>query len=752
VTPPAPGGSPPVAGGFGSTDAKGRPLPAVARALYALVAFVAFVGTVAAVAAADLPSSRTWLQFALLTCCAAIAQLFNIRTGRNTSFHTAPAFVAAAVLLLPPELVALMLVLQHVPDWIKERFPAYIQSFNIANYVVSALAAWSAAHALLGADALGAAARPVAGITAAIVLVLLNHLLLALMLRFGRGHSLRASGLFTAAALGPDLALVALGVALAEILRVEMWLAPALLIPLFLTHRSLASLALTRESEERLRAIFDSAAVGTCLIDNNGVVVSSNRALRTLLGYTENELARVPFAGYTHADDAPEEVERFAELMAGDREEYRLEKRFLAKDGREVWVHVAVGLVRNADGRPQFGIATIDDITEQRRLEEQLRQAQKMEAVGRLAGGIAHDFNNLLTAISGYTALAVERVERGQGVAAQDLHEIQHAATRAAGLTAQLLAFSRKQVLQPKVVHPNELVGSLTRMVRRLVDANIEIREDLAADLRPVRTDPAQLEQALLNLVVNARDAMPEGGTLAIKTLNAEIGAHESDVIPPGSYVVLSVCDTGTGIDDETKTRLFEPFFTTKQVGKGTGLGLAMVYGFVTQSGGYVTVDTETGRGTTFHIYLRAAAGEVEAVPAPDPDREATPAGVERVLLVEDEDIVRRLVRQMLEQAGYSVVEARDGEHALELADAGLDQIDVLLTDAVMPKLGGPLLAEQLLERFPELKVVFMSGYSEEAIVREGTLVPGAHFLQKPFTASDLARALRGALDGALAA
>jgi hypothetical protein len=254
VTPPAPGGSAPVAGGFGSTDAKGRPLPAVARALYALVAFVAFVGTVAAVAAADLPSSRTWLQFALLTCCAAIAQLFNIRTGRNTSFHTAPAFVAAAVLLLPPELVALMLVLQHVPDWIKERFPAYIQSFNIANYVVSALAAWSAAHALLGADALGAAARPVAGIAAAIVLVLLNHLLLALMLRFGRGHSLRASGLFTAAALGPDLALVALGVALAEILRVEMWLAPALLIPLFLTHRSLASLALTRARSDYARS------------------------------------------------------------------------------------------------------------------------------------------------------------------------------------------------------------------------------------------------------------------------------------------------------------------------------------------------------------------------------------------------------------------------------------------------------------------------------------------------------------------
>jgi len=741
--------------GFRSRDARGMRLPPLARLVHAAVVLTAVGGAIVAVTLGGGVESADWVAFALLTVCAATAQLFSVRLGRNHAFHTAVLFVAAGALLLPPELIVLMVVLQHVPDWLKERYAASIQTFNIANFAVDALAAWATAQAILHFSSAGRAQWALAGFAAAAVLVCTNHFLLATMLRVARGHSFRDSGLFSAASLATDLTLAGLGVALAALWEANPWIAPVLLAPIVLSQRSLTSLGLVRESEERLRAIFDSAAVGTALLDRDGRMIAANRALESLLGYSAEELAELPFRALSHPDDVAGELDLHSELLDGKRDDYRLEKRFVAKDGSVVWANVAVGLVRNANGHAEHGIATVEDITERReaedarrRLEEQLRQAQKMEAVGRLAGGIAHDFNNLLTAIGGYGALALDRLQAGQPVERRDLEEIVRAAKRAAELTGQLLAFSRKQILQPKRVDVNELVHDLTRMLARLIDSDIEIRTDLERDLFAVKADPTQLEQVLLNLVVNARDAMPDGGRLTIATETVNVEDSDDDAVPTGRYVVLSVRDTGTGMDEETRARLFEPFFTTKEVGKGTGLGLAMVYGFVKQSGGFVRVDTAPGQGTSFDIYLQPLEVEPLEVGAFEPAGATSSPDSEVVLLVEDEEIVRKLIRQMLEQSGYRVVEARNGEEALQLAGDSLERADVLLTDAVMPKLGGPALAERLAETYPTLKVVFMSGYTEEAIVKDGVLRPGTRFLQKPFTAAQLERSVRSALDG----
>jgi two-component system, cell cycle sensor histidine kinase and response regulator CckA len=414
----------------------------------------------------------------------------------------------------------------------------------------------------------------------------------------------------------------------------------------------------------------------------------------------------------------------------------------------KIFLNNLIGIVE--DGQMVRAWGTQRDITEQRHLEEQIRQAVKVEAVGRLAGGIAHDFNNILTAILGTTQL----LQRELGPKAPhyaDVEEIRLAAERAADLTRQLLAYSRRQVLAPRVLDVNAVVLGLGHMLRRLIGEDVELINALAPQLAPVRADPGQLEQVIVNLAINARDAMPGGGTLTIDTANFELDpafarAHPGAV--PGSYVRLRVRDTGTGMGAETRAHLFEPFFTTKPVGKGTGLGLATVYGIVKQSGGYISVDSEPDRGTVFAIFLPRTSGTPE--PAASTQSPAPPArGTETILLVEDEETVRTLSHRALSTLGYSVLAASSGAEALRVAERQPGPIHLVLTDVVMPELGGRELVRQLAALRPGMKVLYISGYSDEAIAQHGVLDPGTAFLQKPFTPDRLASRVREVLDAA---
>ena len=397
-------------------------------------------------------------------------------------------------------------------------------------------------------------------------------------------------------------------------------------------------------------------------------------------------------------------------------------------------------------GEPHF-LLHFQDVTERKQLEGQLRQAQKMEAIGRLAGGVAHDFNNVLTAIFGYVDILREEMP-ADSTAQRDLAEVRKASERAASLTKQLLAFSRQQVLEPVVLDPNALVEDFEKMLHRLIGEDVELRLSLAGDAGNVLADPGQLQQVLMNLVVNARDAMPTGGKLILETANAELGEQYAELhqpVVPGRYVMLAVSDTGTGMTPETRARIFEPFFTTKEKGKGTGLGLSTVYGIVKQSGGYVWVYSELGRGTTFKIYLpRVDAAPDTLLPAREP---STVAGTETILLAEDDAVLRPLARGLLEKLGYTVLDAADAEEALEAARQYPEVIHLLLTDVVMPGASGRELARQLENPRPQIKVLYVSGYTDDAIVHHGMLEPGLNFLQKPFTPTALARKVREVLD-----
>jgi len=387
-------------------------------------------------------------------------------------------------------------------------------------------------------------------------------------------------------------------------------------------------------------------------------------------------------------------------------------------------------------------------VSDQQRLEEMLHQSQKLEAVGRLAGGVAHDFNNLLGVITGHGDLMRRQVPEDHP-ARRRLEQVMKAAERAAGLTRQLLAFSRKQVMQPKLLDLNAAVRDLGKMLERVVGEDVEIEVRAAAELGMVKADPTQVDQVLMNLVVNARDAMPKGGQLTIETANVEFDeAYVASHPPaqPGRFVMLAVSDNGVGMDAETQEHIFEPFFTTKAPGEGTGLGLATVYGVVKQSGGNVWVYSEPGRGTTFKIYLprvdgEASAGEAAREPA------ASARGHETVLVVEDTADLRETIREVLEERGYRVLAAADGEKALALVAERTGPIELLLTDVVMPKLGGAELARRVAELRPEIRVLYMSGYSNGAVSRQGALAPGVTLLEKPFTGDALARAVREAID-----
>jgi len=497
-----------------------------------------------------------------------------------------------------------------------------------------------------------------------------------------------------------------------------------------------------RRSEARYRSLVQSSVYGIYRSSLEGRFLDVNPALITMLGYgSAEEVLLLDPEKQVFAN--PEEHTRLIDEFRRSGTLDGIEVKWKRKDGSTVTVRISGRAVSSADEPADVLEAIAEDVTDRRALEDQFRQAQKMEAVGRLAGGVAHDFNNLLMVISGYAEVMLSKLETEHPLR-DKAQAIQQASDRATTLTRQLLAFSRKQLLELKVVDVNAIVADMERLLRPLIGENVELSTKLAPEAGYTRADSGQLEQVLMNLVVNAKDAMPKGGKLTIRTQNSVIDeSHRrgQTFIRPGKYVMLSVSDTGTGMDKETQSRIFEPFFTTKEKGKGTGLGLSTVYGIVKQSGGYVMVQSEEGRGTTFQIYLPHTEGTAEKHAAPAPH--AAAGGTETILLVEDEESVRQLVRETLQGKGYRVVEAENGEAGLAAAAQHEGKIDLVITDVVMPGMGGRELAEQLTKARPQTKVLYLSGYTEDSILNEGTVESGTAFLQKPFTLQNLSRKVR---------
>jgi PAS domain S-box-containing protein len=506
-----------------------------------------------------------------------------------------------------------------------------------------------------------------------------------------------------------------------------------------------------RKDEKRFRTIFERTAVGIALVDMEGRLKECNPALQEMLGYRKEELLTKNFSQFVHQDDQSIDLDLYKKLLSEMHDHYQVEKRCIRKDGGVVWGRVNVSLVRDAGGNPQYTIHMVENINEWRQLETQFLQSQKMETVGRLAGGIAHDLNNLLTVLSGYSQLSLIDIKEDDPLKA-NLQEIKSATERAAQLTRQLLVFSRRQVLDMKVLDLNTIVQGLEKMLRRIIGEDVELIINLAEDLGGVKTDPGQIEQVLLNLVVNAKDAMPEGGKLILETNNVELDedyARTHISVIPGRYVLLSVSDTGCGMSPEVKERIFDPFFTTKAKDKGTGLGLSTVYGIVKQSGGHIWVYSELSQGATFKIYLprfeeEAAASEAFAEKEKGGD---LLRGSEIVLLVEDEPSVRSLAARVLRGQGYTVLEAANGEEAMTIAQEPIiKEIHLLLTDVVMPQMGGKELVERFKLLYPGVKILFISGYADKAIAHQALLEPGLPFLEKPFSPTDLAKKVREVL------
>ncbi len=502
------------------------------------------------------------------------------------------------------------------------------------------------------------------------------------------------------------------------------------------------------ERDAYFRSLIEQAMDIIAVLDADGGIRYASPSVLPLLGYMPDELLGRSMLHVVHPEDADDTFRVFAEGVATGRAGRLFEVRLRHKDGTYRTVE-AIGRYLTDDPVVRGVVINARDVTERRSLERQLLQAQKMEAVGRLAGGIAHDFNNVLTGIFGYVGLLLEGLPTLSPLR-PDLEEIRSAAERAAALTRQLLAFSRKQVLQTRVLDLNELLTDLDRLLRRLLGEDIDIVTKLDPALGAVRADAGQLEQVVVNLAVNARDAMPGGGRLTIETRNAELDedyVRGHGPVRPGSYVMFALSDTGTGMSPETMSHLFEPFFTTKEAGKGTGLGLATVYGIVKQSGGYVWCYSEPGLGTTFKVYLPRVDEPVDRRPArvaASPTR-----GSETVLVVEDETALRTLTRRVLERHGYTVLDAASAEAAATLAQGYAAPIHLLLADVVLPGGSSRELADALLMQRPQLKVLFMSGYTEDAIVHRGVLAANTPFINKPFSADGLVAKVREVLDAA---
>lgn len=549
----------------------------------------------------------------------------------------------------------------------------------------------------------------------------------------------------------------------------------------------------TAETLVKLASIVESSDDAIFSKSLDGIITSWNKGAERIYGYKAEEVVGKSISILIPPEQG-DELRQIHETSTRGENLYGYETLRVRKDGREIYLSISVSPIRDTLGKLTGASVVVRDITEQRmaqkalqrahdelemrvnerttqltqavaslqkeiadrkeaqealaNTEEQLRQSQKLEAVGRLAGGIAHDFNNLLTVIIGYSDL-ISRKGGLEPRVAERVEEIHKAAVRASSLTRQLLAFSRKQVLKPQILDLNELVEGLGKMLARLIGEDVQITTALHPQLGKVNADPGQIEQILINLVVNARDAMPDGGRITIKTANAELDQAYSDMylaVKPGRYVVLAVSDTGVGMDVATRERVFEPFFTTKEVGKGTGLGLSMVYGIVKQSGGNVWVYSEPGHGTTFKIYLPLITAEAAIEAQPELCEGFMTRANETILLVEDEEMVRKLAKDILESRGYRVLAAQSGEEALALCQKG-EEIQLILTDVVMPKMNGKRVADAILASHPETEVLYMSGFTDDAIVHHGVLQPGTNFIEKPFTAGSLVRKVNEVLD-----
>lgn len=515
-----------------------------------------------------------------------------------------------------------------------------------------------------------------------------------------------------------------------------------------ITTRNLAAEAL-RATEERMRFALESANVGIWDMDYTTGLLTWSETLETQYGLQPGTFGGTfeEFAGMVHPDDRGTMLESMGKAMASGSD-FTTQNRSVAPDGQVRWLTGAGRIFLGAHGEPVRGIGISQNITERRTLEAQYQQAQKMDAIGKLASGVAHDFNNLLTVILGFTGFVSSDVNLGERHM-RDLGEITKAADRAAALTKQLLAFSRQQVLQTVPLDVNALMTDMTGMLGRLIGEHIEITLALAPALSRALADRSQLEQVVMNLVVNARDAMPGGGRVTIETKDVELenSTFHYETVMQGPYVMVAVTDTGTGMTRETQRHLFEPFFTTKEPGKGTGLGLSTTYGIVKQSNGYIWVYSELGCGTTFKVYLPCvgpgvaehAADPVTAAPASRPS--------ETVLVVEDEEGVRLLSKRILSSAGYRVLEAANGDDAERVFAQHADSIDLVVTDVVMPDCGGPELLSRLQVHSPSLKVLYMSGYTEQAAAQRLGIDRGLPFVQKPFTAAEFKRQVREALD-----
>lgn len=499
-----------------------------------------------------------------------------------------------------------------------------------------------------------------------------------------------------------------------------------------------------RRSEASYRSLVEGAPYGIYRSTADGKFQSVNPALVHMLGYdSEEELLTLDMSTdvYQVASERTHLLEVFRERFEG------VEVQWKRKDGTPITVRLSGRAVCAEPGDSSYFEGIAENVTEQRVLEHQLRLAQKMEAVGQLAGGIAHDFNNLLGVIIGYSEILTDRLDTASPLR-NHAEEIKKAGNRAATLTRQLLAFSRQQVLQPRVIDLNSVVADLEKMLRRLISEDVELVTVFEPALGQVKADPGQIEQVLMNLAVNARDAMPHGGKLIIETLNTEVDqayARRRPLVRPGRYVVVAMSDTGVGMDAKTQTHIFEPFFTTKEQGKGTGLGLATVYGIVKQSGGFIWVYSELGKGTTFKIYLPRIDEAVEAA-GRDQDEPEVARGSETILLVEDADSLRELTREFLQSSGYIVLDAADSTTAMQLSKQHKGPIHLLLTDVVMPGLSGRQLAERLTNLRTGMKVIYMSGYTDDAIVHHGVLERGTVLIQKPFTRVALTQKVREVL------
>ncbi len=529
--------------------------------------------------------------------------------------------------------------------------------------------------------------------------------------------------------------------------RQQAWALQSYTVSLELANRTLAQRSLElQSSKDSFRAIVEKNVEGIAVVDAAGVIRFANPALGDFLGQPPGILLGRPFPYPLERGQPPLEIQ-------------------LQGVQGVAWAELSVHETQ-WEGR-KASLCLLRDVTERRHTEEalkqseeKLRQAQKLESIGRLAGGVAHDFNNLLTAINGYSELVLATLEEDSPIRLH-MEEIRRSGERAAVLTHQLLAYSRKQVLIPKPLFLNQVVEGLTNMLRRLIGENISLESRLDEDLGMVKADLGQLEQAIMNLVVNAKDAMPQGGRILVTTSCESLEAESEALLPldpelvimPGTYAVLGVEDNGVGMDDATKARIFEPFFTTKDVGQGTGLGLSMVYGFVKQSGGNITVSSESGSGSVFRIYLPLASPSDIDAAAHREARAAKPGrGEETILLVEDEASVRNFLRSVLQRDGYKVLEAEDGRQAIALAQRFEGPIHLLLTDLMMANMGGKELARRMSVLRRDMRVLFMSGYAEEAVLQHGEILGGSRFLQKPFSPDTLARKVREILDEAEAA